>query len=272
MSSFVIGDVHGCHKTLKRLLKVIGFRRGRDTLCFVGDLVNRGPRSLEVVRQVMGGSPDQDSVLGNHDLYLLALAEGFVQPQKKDTLSKFLRAEDCGDLLEWLRRRPLMKELEGHVIVHAGLLPQWSVADGWRLAAEVERRLRGPERSQFLRELFARPTPPWDRGDSSRRQAVAAAQVLTRLRTCRPDGRPCFEFTGPPEKAPSPCRPWYELRSGESTRFVFGHWAALGSRRLNQADALDSGCAWGGALTALRLDDSKLFQVENLDLEGDPSN
>ena len=265
MASFAIGDVHGCYQTLVRLLKVIDYRPGVDTVWFVGDLVNRGPHSLAVARWVAESS-QVDSILGNHDLYLLACAHGLVKSRNRDTLGDFLDSADCPRLVDWLLERPLLAECENHLIVHAGLLPQWTIETAKRLAGDVETQLRGPLAADFLKELFANRTGAWSPIIHSRDQAVAAAHALTRLRTCRLDGGPCFDFTGPPEAAPRPCRPWYELRQRDEQRIVFGHWAALGYRRLSNSDALDSGCGWGGGLTAVRLDDGKGFRVENLDL------
>ncbi len=262
MASFAVGDVHGCYQTLVRLLEVIGYRRGADVVWFVGDLVNRGPNSLGVVRWV-AETPRADSILGNHDLFLVACAQGLTKPRRRDTLGGFLDSAHSSRLVDWLCRRPLMAECRNHLIVHAGLLPQWTVKTARRLAGDVEARLRGPRATDFLKELFANRAGAslLNSGD----QAVAAAHALTRLRTCRPNGDPCFDFTGPPEAAPRPCRPWYELRPGSEQRIVFGHWAALGYRRLSNCDALDSGCGWGGELTAVRLDDGNVFRVDNLD-------
>jgi len=265
MASFAIGDVHGCYQTLVRLLKVIDYRPGVDTVWFVGDLVNRGPHSLAVARWVAESS-QVDSILGNHDLHLLACAHGLVKSRNRDTLGDFLDSADCPRLVDWLLERPLLAECKNHLIVHAGLLPQWTIETAKRLAGDVETQLRGPLAADFLKELFANRTGAWSPIIHSRDQAVAAAHALTRLRTCRLDGGPCFDFTGPPEAAPRPCRPWYELRQRDEQRIVFGHWAALGYRRLSNSDALDSGCGWGGELTAVRLDDGKGFRVENLDL------
>ena len=264
MASFAIGDVHGCYKTLIRLLEVIDYRNGADTVWFVGDLVNRGPDSLAVTRWAAESSR-VDSILGNHDLYLLACAHGVVKSRNRDTLGDFLDAADCPLLVDWLLDRPLIVECENHLIVHAGLLPQWTIETAKRLAGDVESQLRGPRPADFLKEVFGNRAGAWSPILNSRDQAVAAAQAFTRLRTCRPDGGPCFDFTGSPEAAPRPCRPWYELRPADETRIVFGHWAALGYRRLSNSYALDSGCGWGGELTAVRLDDGKGFRVENLD-------
>ena len=264
MASFAIGDVHGCYKSLIRLLEVIEYQPGADTIWLVGDLVNRGPASLAVTRWA-AGSAGIDSILGNHDLYLLACAHGVTEPRERDSLDEFLGASDRGQLVDWLLRRPLIAECENQLIVHAGLLPQWTIETAKELAADVENQLRGPGAADFLKQLFEDRNAVWDPRLDSRAQTVAAAQAFTRLRTCRPDGVPCFDFTGPPEAAPHPCRPWYQLRQADETSIVFGHWAALGYRRLPNSCALDSGCGWGGELTALRLDDGQGFWVENLD-------
>ncbi len=264
MASFVIGDVHGCYRTLVSLLGVLGYRSGVDTIWMVGDLVNRGPDSLAVTRWAID-QVNVDTVLGNHELLLLACAWGVAKPREHDNLDSFLEAKDCFRLVDWLRRRPLLAEQEDHMIVHGGLLPQWTLGTAKALAREVENNLRSPGAADFLKRILNDREWKQEQDLRGEERARAAARVFTSLRTCRPDGVPCFRFTGPPEEAPRSYRPWYKLRKDDHCKILFGHWAALGHRRFPGYEGLDSGCGWGGELTALRLEDGAVFQAENLD-------
>jgi len=269
MATFAIGDVHGCFATLEALLARIRFDPARDRLWLVGDLVNRGPRSLEVLRWARDLGEGAVVVLGNHDLHLLARAAGVERARRGDTLDEVLGAPDAEDLLGWLRSRPLLHREGSRVLVHAGLLPAWSAAEAEALAREVEVSLQGEEGPALLagmrRELpaaWSENLPPFER----RRLALAAFALL---RTLTADGRPSFGFSGPPQEAPSECLPWWEppSRREPGLTLVFGHWAALGAHLLPERGivALDSGCAWGGPLTAYRLEDGALFQEGNRD-------
>ncbi len=266
MASFVIGDVHGCYRTLLSLLATLDYRPEADHIWMVGDLVNRGPDSAAVTRWA-ASQVNVDTVLGNHDLFLLACACGVAKPRKSDDLDAFLSAPDCSQLVDWLRRRPLLVEHEDHIIVHAGLLPQWTVETARNLAREVEGQLGGPGMADFLKGIFDKRQREHDSPGGGRQRVGTAARVFTSLRTCRPDGVPCFRFTGPPEAAPSPCKPWYEFRRSGEKKIFFGHWAALGYRRFSCCEGLDSGCGWGEELTAVRLDDGMVFQARNLDFD-----
>jgi bis(5'-nucleosyl)-tetraphosphatase (symmetrical) len=201
-------------------------------------------------------------VLGNHDLHLLGRAFGTRPPKRYDTLDTVLGAPDREELIDWLRRRPLLHREGPRVLVHAGLLPSWTLEESEARAREVEASLAGPKPRRLLKALAARRPPTWRRGlDSTDRQRVAV-QSFARLRTCRADGQVCERFTGPPEEAPKGCRPWFELRADGATgvTIVCGHWATLGLRMQPGLLALDSGCVWGGSLTAVRLDDEEVFQ------------
>jgi bis(5'-nucleosyl)-tetraphosphatase (symmetrical) len=262
MATYAIGDIQGCHRTLDRLLARIRFDPAADRLWLVGDLVNRGPRSLEVLRWARSLGRRVTVVLGNHDLHLLGRAFGTRPPKRHDTLDPVLEAPDRQDLIDWLRRRPLLYREGPHVLVHAGLLPSWTLEDAEGLAREVEASLGGSGPRRLLAALAARRPPVWGPElDAIDRQRVAV-QSFTRLRTCRDDGEVCERFTGPPEEAPEGCRPWFELRAdGTAGRTVVcGHWASLGVRRQPGLMALDSGCFWGGSLTAMRLEDEEVFQ------------
>jgi len=245
MATYAIGDVQGCMSTLERLLGLIGYRRGRDTLWLAGDLVNRGPRSLDVLR--WASDEGVVTVLGNHDLHLLARAAGVAERKKRDTLEDVLAAPDREPLLDWLRGRPLVHRAGGWFMVHAGLLPAWSLDDAERLAREAEAVLRGPEGKRLL-------------GERDRRERVKlAVTAMTRLRVCAPDGRMEIDFGGAPGDAPKGTRPWFELRRPDRETILFGHWSALGFKRGPGYVALDSGVVWGRALTAVRLDDGAVF-------------
>lgn len=266
MSSFVIGDIHGCYQTFLSLLEKIDYRLDVDTIWMVGDLVNRGPDSLGIARWATSRM-NVDMVLGNHDLFLLACAWGILEPKGNDKLDAFLTAKDCSQLIDWLRQRPLMGKCKDHIIVHGGLLPHWTLDTAWNLAQEVEKYLRGPRAFEFIEGIFNDRLQKVSQVSSDLERATNTVQVFTRLRTCSPNGVPYFGFTGPPDLAPSPCRPWYEFRKNNQEKIVFGHWAALGHRCFQNYESLDSGCGWGKELTALRLDDGMIFQVKNLDFD-----
>lgn len=264
MATYAIGDVHGCFQTLQRLLRQIAYDPGRDRLWFVGDLVNRGPRSLEVLRWAAEQGDRIVAVLGNHDLHLLALAAGLTEPKKKDTLNDVLEAKDRDDLLKWLAHRPLTHREGDALMVHAGLFPEWTPGEAERAAREVEERLRGEKAPKLLSVTDQKAAERWKEGMAGHERARAALAAFTRLRTLDAEGRLCADFSGPPALAPKGCRPWYAMpdRKSAGATVIFGHWAALGLRIKDGVAALDTGCAWGRQLTALRLDDWRVFQEE----------
>jgi bis(5'-nucleosyl)-tetraphosphatase (symmetrical) len=263
MARYAIGDVQGCMASLDRLLALIDFAPARDHLWFTGDLVNRGPRSLDVLRWAVEHDAMITSVLGNHDLHLLARAAGAASEKKRDTLDEILAAPDCDRLIDWLRARPLLHLDTRYLLVHAGLHPRWTAADARARAAEIERELRGPTWRAFLAQLSG-PPPRWDAklGGGDRWRAILA--YLIRARTCKADGRVVPDFDGPPSEAPSGAVPWFALPSPAWTTHtaVFGHWAALGLDIGPNHVGLDTGCVWGKSLTAIRLDDRMVFQVK----------
>jgi bis(5'-nucleosyl)-tetraphosphatase (symmetrical) len=263
MATYAIGDLQGCFDELLRLLVAMDYDRDADRLWFVGDLVNRGPQSLDALRFVRSLGERAITVLGNHDLHLLAVAEGFARPRSDDTLDEVLDAPDREELLAWLRRQPLLHREGGYVLVHAGLLPQWNADTAAGLAVEVERKLRGAGYAEFLSRLYGGKPDRWsdDLRGSDRLRVIVNA--MTRLRFCTPEGVMDFKAKGETDKAPPGYLPWFEApgrRSAEST-VVCGHWSALGVKLLPRLMALDSGCVWGGKLTAIRLEDRRLFQV-----------
>lgn len=258
MARFAIGDIQGCADELRSLLQRIDFAPDRDQLWFVGDLVNRGPASLEVLRHVHALRDNAVVVLGNHDLHLLAVAFGARAIDKAgDTLEEVLAAPDRDALIDWLLHRPLahFDAERGDLMVHAGLVPQWTCATALALAHEVEAVLRKDPRTLFAAMYGDRPDR-WrdDLAGADRRRFIV--NVLTRLRMCTPDGRIDLRLKGPPSASRSSFRPWFEIeqRRSRSARVIFGHWSALGFVNSGNVLGLDTGCVWGGALTAVNLD------------------
>lgn len=259
MATYAIGDVQGCFEELTALLSKIRFGRS-DRLWFVGDLVNRGPKSLDVLRFARDLGDRAVTVLGNHDLHLIAQHEGVERARADDTFADVLAAPDRAELVDWLRRRPLMHVEGAWALVHAGLLPQWSVAKAVALAAEVQAALAAPDYRQFLERMYGSKPDEWRddlRGWDRLRIIVNA---MTRMRFCTPAGRMDFRAKG--TQAPAGYLPWYETRRQEQCLIAVGHWSALGLKLTPQVALLDSGCVWGGALSALRLEDRAVTQVK----------
>lgn len=257
MPRWAIGDLQGCHDEFLELLKKIGFRADRDRLWLTGDLVNRGPKSLDSLRRVRAMGDNLATVLGNHDLHLLAAGFGG-KSRKGDTLAEILDAPDRDALLGWLLERPLAHRDDGRdeLLVHAGLVPQWTADDALELARAVGKALRkDPE--GFFATMYGDKPDTWDpelTGEARRRFVV---NVLTRLRFCTADGRIDLKAKGAPDSAQGPLKPWFAhpRRRHAGTRIVFGHWSTLGLHRGDGVLGLDTGCVWGGALTAVNLDD-----------------
>lgn len=263
MAIYAVGDVQGCWSALRQLIQLIAFDPGRDQLWFVGDLVNRGPESAAVLRFVKGLGDAGIAVLGNHELHLLAVADGCVPIRRKDTFQDVMEASDRDDLLAWLRRRPLVHADRGYLLVHAGLLPQWTSRQAVGLAREGERALRAGSDYAFLATLGQHDLLAWSDDLPAAARLRLAIQAFTRLRVCTREGEPDHSFTGPPSEAPEGLMPWFDVpgrRSDDST-IVFGHWAALGLHLRDNLLGLDSGCVYGRRLTAVRLEDRQLFQV-----------
>ncbi|HEY5624325.1 MAG TPA: symmetrical bis(5'-nucleosyl)-tetraphosphatase [Gammaproteobacteria bacterium] len=258
MTLYAIGDIQGCARAFSELLGAIDFDPGSDELWLVGDLVNRGPASLEVLREVIGLGDRATVVLGNHDLHLLASAAGVRQPQPGDTFATVLGAPDAGNILDWLRGRPLLHfdEARDRALVHAGIPPAWSVRDALTYANEVAASLRGPGWTGVLADMYGDEPRRWSERSSGSDRTRYVINALTRMRYCYADGGLDFEHTGPPGTQPAGLRPWFDYpdRRSADTHIVFGHWASLGLVRRNDVTALDSGCVWGGSLTALPLD------------------
>ncbi|WP_302173652.1 symmetrical bis(5'-nucleosyl)-tetraphosphatase [uncultured Hydrogenophaga sp.] len=257
MAVYLIGDVQGCDGALGRLLDEAGFSPSRDTAYVLGDLVNRGPGSLATVRRLMGLGSSAQCLLGNHDLHLLAVSQGIRPPHRSDTLDDILEAPDRPALLDWLRHRPLALRVDGWLLVHAGVLPQWDAARTLALAGEVEAALRGTDWAGFLRGMYGNTPDAWDDrlGGADRLRVIVNA--LTRLRLCTAEGVMEFKTKDSSSQAPEGFMPWFDVpgRRSAGERIAFGHWSTLGTVTRPDLLALDTGCVWGGCLTAARLGD-----------------
>jgi bis(5'-nucleosyl)-tetraphosphatase (symmetrical) len=267
MTTWAIGDVHACLDDLHRLLERIDFAAGRDHLWFVGDLVNRGPHSLATLRFVRDLGSSAISVLGNHDLHLLARAHGARDPRSKDRFDEVLAAPDRHELFDWLRARPLLHHDDrlGFTLVHAGLHPAWDLATARMLAGEVEAQLRAPDYAEVFTWMYGDEPARWSPDLGGKGRLRLAINTFTRMRYCHADGSLDFDQSGPPGSQPTDLTPWFDVagRANRDLRIVFGHWSTLGYIRRNGVHALDSGCLWGGALTALNLDDGEtVVQVD----------
>jgi bis(5'-nucleosyl)-tetraphosphatase (symmetrical) len=259
MATYAIGDIQGCFDELQELLRDFNFVKRRDKLWFVGDLVNRGPKSLEVLRMVRDLGDRAVVVLGNHDLHLVTQYEGFERRRNDDTFDDVLEAKDAKELVDWLRTQPMMHADETYAMVHAGLLPQWSIAKAMLLGAEVERALRAPDYRQFLKNMYGSKPTDWSDSLGGWDRLRVIVNSMTRMRFCTPAGKMDLQSKG--AKPPAGYLPWYETRPAGEKPIVFGHWSQLGLRLDPQASCLDSGCVWGGSLSALRLEDRALYQV-----------
>ncbi|MCE9580689.1 MAG: symmetrical bis(5'-nucleosyl)-tetraphosphatase [Deltaproteobacteria bacterium] len=260
MALYAIGDVQGCMTSLERLLARLPLTAD-DRLWLVGDLVNRGPRSLEVLRWARG-EPRVTVVLGNHDLHLLGRIAGTAAAKRRDTLDSVLAAPDIEALADWLRAQPLIHVEAGRILVHAGLHPRWSATTARALAAELEAGLRAPTWKRWLAQLDG-ATPRWRDALTGAERVRGLLSYFVRVRTCSPDGAANPDFDGHPRDAPKGFAPWFALPEPAwgDHEVVFGHWAALGLDLGKRHVATDSGCVWGKRLSAVRLDDRAVFQV-----------
>ena len=262
MSIYAIGDVQGCYEPLRRLLERIAYDPARDRLWFVGDLVNRGPESLQTLRFVRSLGESASVVLGNHDLHLLAVAEGVCEPHREDTLDDILRAPDRDELLDWLRHRSLMHASDGYSMVHAGLLPQWDIPGALALAGEVEAALRSERRHELFQHMYGNTPAQWSDALEGYPRLRVIINAMTRLRMCTAEGMMEFDHKTAPSDGPAGYVPWFDVpqRASRRTPVICGHWAALGLMLREDVLAIDTGCVWGRELTALRLEDRQLFQ------------
>ncbi|MGE5490520.1 MAG: symmetrical bis(5'-nucleosyl)-tetraphosphatase [Actinomycetota bacterium] len=265
MATYAIGDIQGCFDSFQALLDKCGFDPAADRLWLVGDLVNRGPRSLETLRFVKGLGSAARTVLGNHDLYLLMVSQGGAKYRgKDDTIQSILDAPDRDELLDWLRHQPLCHTEGEYCLVHAGLLPQWTAAQARDLSREVEQALQGPDYVEFMAHMWGSQPASWSDDLSGWARLRVIVNAMTRMRFCTVDGVMDFHTKGEVSKAPSGHVPWFEVpgRKSADSILVTGHWSALGLKLTPNLLALDSGCLWGGHLTAVRLEDRKIFQVD----------
>lgn len=270
MATYAIGDVQGCFRSLTRLINTVQFDPKRDRLWFVGDLVNRGPDSLDVLRYIRDLGPAAITVLGNHDIFLLAVASGLTHTRPTDTLAPLLEASDCRELMLWLRQQPLLYREGDFLLVHAGLLPAWTVEQAEALADEAQTAIRGEQFVATLRALHPSGPLQWRPDLTGPIRLATIIKVLTRLRACSREGVMESSFSGPPDRTPDGFQPWFDVPGRRSTTatIVFGHWAAMGLRVTPNMLALDSGCVYGRQLTAVRLEDRKMFQVDCEDNRG----
>jgi bis(5'-nucleosyl)-tetraphosphatase (symmetrical) len=256
MAIYAVGDIQGCFDELEALLDKIAFDPRHDTLWCAGDLVNRGHKSLETLRFLH--HINAVTVLGNHDLHLLASAHIPRYRKHKDTLHQVIRASDGPKLLDWLRHQPLMHhDLQtGYSLIHAGLPPQWGLDTARRCAAEVNSVLRSSRYVEFLGELYGNHPNVWSESLSGLDRLRFITNCFTRLRYCDTNGHLALEQKGPPGDQPRHLRPWFEWphRKSRDMNIVFGHWSTLGAYEAAGLHGLDTGCLWGGSLTALRLD------------------
>ena len=259
MATYAIGDVQGCFDVLRRLLDVLHFDPAQDRLWFAGDLVNRGSASAATLRFVRALGASAVTVLGNHDLHLLAVAQGG-KPGRRDTLSDVLNAPDRDELLHWLRHQPLLHESpDGRMLMlHAGLPPQWDTVQARACAAEAEAALRGPDHAETLRRMYGDQPERWDEKLRGMQRLRFIINCFTRLRYCTADGRLALDPKGAPGSQPSGLMPWFAVPDRQSAKahIVFGHWSTLGRVHWpeHRVWCLDTGCLWGGALTALCLE------------------
>jgi bis(5'-nucleosyl)-tetraphosphatase (symmetrical) len=270
MATIAIGDVQGCYDQLMRLLERVGYDERRDVLWFVGDLVNRGPQSAQTVRFVKSLAGRQVTVLGNHDIALLVVTAGIKKPHRGDTFDDILQASDRDELIAWLRQQKLMHAGDGYAMVHAGLMPQWSIAQALALAREVETALQGPDHHEFLKHIYGNEPLRWREDLAGYDRLRIIVNAMTRMRLVTPDGAMEFSHKQGLANAPAGYLPWYDApaRSSRDTPVLFGHWAALGLLLREDVVGLDSGCVWGRTLSALRLEDRKLIQCDCSELGG----
>lgn len=267
MSIYAIGDVQGCYDPLRRLLDHLQFDPARDTLWFAGDIVNRGPQSLEVLRFIKSLGNRQQMVLGNHDLHLLAVASGHHPGWSEDTLQSVLTAPDRDELLLWLAKQPLLHEdtKQGYVMVHAGVAPSWNLATAKKLAKEVEIILQSEKAGEFYQHMYGNEPTQWQDTLTGYDRLRCIVNYFTRARFCDSKGNLELKNTGGMRQNATELTPWFQVanRLTSKVNIIFGHWAALGGvTNTPHAYAIDTGCVWGFTLTAMRLSDQKRFNVE----------
>jgi len=266
-STFVIGDLQGCYDQLVELLKKIDATDPQARLLFAGDLVNRGPKSLETLRLVKSLGARAESVLGNHDLHLLAVANGLRAAHRSDTLDAILQAEDREELLNWLRQRPMAIATDDgqHMLVHAGVFASWDSSQTLKLAQEIETQLRSDHWLDLIRTMYGNQPDNWRDDLVGAERTRCIINGLTRIRFCHANGAMDFDLKEAAGKAPEHLVPWFDLpsRKTQDCTVIFGHWSTLGLVLRDNLISLDTGCVWGGQLTAVRLSDRLVVQVSS---------
>ena len=262
MARYAIGDLQGCFKSFQGLLKLISFNPQTDELWLVGDLVNRGPDSLACLRWIKNHQNSVKMVLGNHDLYLLGRYLNGGKDKSGDTIEEILIAPDCADLCNWLITQPVLQKQDGFLMVHGGLLPEWTEDQTTSYATAITKLLQSDAAALVLEKYRTMRHWKWHDNLSEFDRNMLALQIMTTIRVCHTDGTLKPKFKGPPVDLPEQCKPWFELahQRSSSTRVIFGHWSALGLRQSAGIVGLDSGCVWGRSLTAWNLDSGDIFQ------------
>lgn len=263
---YVVGDIQGCYATLQALLARCAFDPAQDRLWVAGDMINRGPKNVEVLRYLRSLGGRCQCVLGNHDFFLLAVIAGAVKSDPCDTLEDILDAPDRDELVDWLRHQPLIHVEDCSAMIHAGLLPQWSVERATQLAAEVQNHLRSHDWKSFLRSIWGGKPTVWSETLQGADRSRIIINTFCRMRFLRPDGSLALKPKGTPEDNPD-FIPWYAAPNPQwsSHTLYHGHWSALGFRDSGKVLSLDSGCVWGKQLTAVRIEDRHVFQVDAVD-------
>ncbi len=269
MASYAIGDIQGCYHAFQALLERLNFDPKSDRLWLVGDLINRGNGSLEVLRWCYAHQDSLTVVLGNHDLHALVVAEGIVAAHRGDTLDALLGAHDRDELLSWLRHQRLIYQEGNHLMVHAGLLPQWTAEQALGYAAEVESVLHGDNYLDFLKHMYGNLPDHWRDDLTGFDRLRVITNAATRLRICSTAGQMEFKFKGELQDIPAGYMPWFDVpdRASKDTQVIFGHWSALGLRQRENIYALDTGCLWGGKLTAMNIQTKVVVQVDSHPLD-----
>ncbi len=263
MATYAIGDLQGCFKEFQKLLDFIQFNPVKDKLWLVGDIVNRGPDSLSLLRAIKQAGDAIITVLGNHDLHLLMVAAGIAKSHRSDTLQPILDAPDRDELLHWLRQQKLFYSEGSYAMVHAGLLPSWTIAQAEQLAHEVEDALRQDNYRELFAHIYGNEPHYWQDNLAGYQRLRVIINAMTRMRICTPEGVMNFAFKGDPQSIPTGYLPWFSLpqRASQQTTLICGHWSALGLYVTDNLIALDSGCVWGGQLTAICLENRQVFQL-----------
>jgi bis(5'-nucleosyl)-tetraphosphatase (symmetrical) len=274
MATYAIGDLQGCYDPFRRLLDTLKFDPAHDQLWFAGDLINRGPKSLQTLRFIISLGDRARTVLGNHECHFLAVAYGHKNPHRADTFEQLLAAEDSKELIDWVRKQPFMYEDHslGYGMIHAGLPPQWSLSEARQYARELEATFQSDDIDQFLASMYGDQPDRWDANLTGNERLRFVINCFTRLRYCDEQGRLHLKEKGAIGTQAEGLLPWFEAanRKTLNDRLLFGHWSTLGLHKKNNAICLDSGCLWGGKLSAIKLDGSEQMISQDCDASLDP--